>query len=258
MLTSNQLKKAILQKQPVYGLFCSIPSPVAVELIAEAGFDFVIIDTEHVLINPETLEHMIRAADVLGLTTLVRVADSDPKNILRILDGGAKGIVVPMVEHAKDVERAVVAARYFPYGKRSLNGGRPGAFGKNNLTDYMAFANQEVMVVAMIESETGLTNIQNILTVDGLDMVLEGAADLSQSLGMPWQINNSVVQERLHELHQVCEQVGIPYCAIPREEGEHQKWIEKGVHTFVLGEERGTAFRALQQKLETTKAEAGI
>ena len=89
MLTENQLKKVIQAGQPAYGLFCSIPSPTAIEMIAEAGFDFVIIDTEHVLVNPETLENMIRAGDALQITVLVRVGDTDPKGILRVLDAGA-------------------------------------------------------------------------------------------------------------------------------------------------------------------------
>ncbi len=256
MLTENQLKKAIQAGQPAYGLFCSIPSPTAIEMIAEAGFDFVIIDTEHVLVNPETLENMIRAGDALQITVLVRVGDTDPKGILRVLDAGAKGIVVPMVERAEDVQTAVSAARYHPDGKRSLNGGRPGAFGKNSLADYMTFANREVMVVAMIESRTGLDNIHDILAVNGLDMILEGAADLSQSMGMPWQIKNPEIQECLDNLQRECSRAAIPYCAIPREPDEHEKWIRKGVHTFVLGEERGIAFRALQNKLQTTKAGA--
>lgn len=257
MLTENRLKKAVINGQSAYGLFCSIPSPAAVELIAEAGYDFVILDTEHVLVNPETLENMIRAGDALQMTVLVRMADTDPKAILRVLDAGAKGIVLPMVEQAEQLQDAVSAARYHPLGYRSLNGGRAGAFGKNSLADYMSFANREVMVVAMIESKTGLENIESILAVDGLDMILEGAADLSLSLGIPWQIKSREVQECLNNLHRECQRAAVPYCAIPREADEHRTWIAKGVQVFVLGDERGTAFRALRHKLDTTKAEAG-
>ncbi|KHN49167.1 siderophore biosynthesis protein SbnG, partial [Dickeya fangzhongdai] len=93
MLRTNQLKRKLAAGTPVYGLIASIPSPVSVELIAEAGFDFVIIDSEHVLINPETVENMIRVAESYALTPLVRVADDNPKTMLRLLDGGAQGIV---------------------------------------------------------------------------------------------------------------------------------------------------------------------
>lgn len=90
MLRTNTLKSKLGSGLPVYGLISSIPAPAAIELIAEAGFDFVIIDMEHVLINPETVENMIRVAEGYGLTPLVRVADLNPKTLLRLLDGALR------------------------------------------------------------------------------------------------------------------------------------------------------------------------
>jgi siderophore synthetase component/2-keto-3-deoxy-L-rhamnonate aldolase RhmA len=248
VLKPNLLKQKLNREQPAYGLFCSIPSPVAVELIGEADFDFVIIDTEHVLVNPETLENMIRAAEAVGLTPLVRVPDINPKEILRALDGGAQGIVVPRVENADEMRRIVAACKYHPEGTRSLNGGRPGSFGKHSLADYTVKANREVMVVPMIETQAGVENISEILSVPGIDLVLEGAADLSQSLGLPWRIADEPVQQALRRIQQACARAGIPYCAIPRADGDYQAWRARGVRTFVLGDERGIAFRALQAK----------
>ncbi len=255
MLRRNKLKQQIAAGQPTYGLICSIPSPAMIELIAEANYDFVIIDTEHVLINLETIENMIRTAESYQLTPLVRVADSDPKMMLRLLDGGAQGIVLPMVENAEQVSNALQACKYYPEGKRSLNAGRPGAFGKTSLSDYVTQANQEIMLVAMIESANGVQNIEHIVEVPGLDMILEGAADLSQSLGVPWQTAHLSVQNALDDCHQIACKAGIPYCAIPRAPDDHHQWRKKKVTTFVLGDERGTAFRALQSKISSVKAE---
>ncbi len=254
MLRTNLLKQRLLRKEPAFGLFCSIPSPMAIELIGEANFDFVIIDTEHVLVNPETLENMIRTAEAVGLTPLVRisgVSDINPKEILRVLDGGAQGIVVPEVKSADEMRRIVAACKYYPEGSRSLNGGRPGSFGKHSLADYVSKANDEIMVVPMIESLAGVEHIAEILSVPGVDLVLEGAADLSQSCGLPWQIAAESVQQALRRIHQACDQAGVPYCAIPRAEGDYAAWHARGVHTFVLGDERGIAFRALQAKLNS-------
>lgn len=248
MLKSNVLKRKLRRGRPAFGLFCSIPSPVAVELIGEADFDFVIIDTEHVLVNPETLEHMIRAAEVAGITPLVRVADIDPKEMLRVLDAGAQGIVVPRVENAGDMRRIVAACKYHPDGSRSLNAGRPGSFGKRRLADYVAQANAEIALVPMIESLTGVENIDEILSVPGVDLVLEGAADLSQSCGLPWQTAAEPVQEALRRIQRACHRAGVPYCAIPRADGDYETWRARGVRAFVLGDERGIAFRALQAK----------
>lgn len=252
MLRPNRLKAKLAAAEPVHGLISSIPSPAAIELIAEAGFDFVIIDTEHVLINPETVENMIRTAESYALTPLVRVANLDGKAMLRLLDGGAQGIVLPMIERPAQLADAIRACKYHPLGQRSLNAGRPGAFGKHSLAEYVARANEQVMVVAMIESAVGAQRAAEIASVPGLDMILEGAADLSQSLGMPWRIDQPEVQRALTETWQAAKRAGVPYCAIARQPDDHALWVERGVKSFVLGDERGIAFRALQAKLAAT------
>ncbi|MGV8842731.1 MAG: HpcH/HpaI aldolase family protein [Pseudomonas sp.] len=255
MLRTNQLKAKLATGEPAYGLISSIPSPAAIELIAEAGFDFVIIDMEHVLINPETVENMIRTAESYAITPLVRVADLNPKTLLRLLDGGAQGIVLPMIEGPEPLAAAIAACKYHPLGSRSLNAGRPGAFGKHSLAEYIRQANAQIMVVAMIESAEGVRRAAEIAAVPGLDMILEGAADLSQSLGLPWQIERPEVQHALFASWQAASSAGVPYCAIPRQLGDHERWLARDVKTFVLGDERGIAFRALQARLAATSVE---
>ncbi len=186
MLRENVVKKKLGEGEAVFGLFCSTPAPVVVEMIGCAGFDFVIIDNEHVLLDPETLENMVRAAEAVGVTPLVRVADRAPGTILRALDAGAQGVVIPNVGKREDAEGAVRASRYYPEGERSLNAGRPAAFAKMGLPTYLNRANEEVMVVVMIEDREGVERAAEILSVPGVDLVLEGAADLSQSYGLPW------------------------------------------------------------------------
>ncbi|PWK42311.1 HpcH/HpaI aldolase family protein [Pseudomonas sp. OV226] len=255
MLRTNLLKQKLTAGAPVYGLISSIPAPAAIELIAEAGFDFVIIDMEHVLINPETVENMIRTAESYAITPLVRVADLNPKTLLRLLDGGAQGIVLPMIEAPEPLAQSIRACKYHPQGTRSLNAGRPGAFGKHSLANYIELANEQIMIVAMIESAEGVRRAAEIAAVPGLDMILEGAADLSQSMGLPWQIDRPEVQQALLAVWQATRAVGVPYCAIPRQPGDHERWLSRGVKSFVLGDERGIAFRALQARLAATSAE---
>ncbi|MFZ6045356.1 HpcH/HpaI aldolase/citrate lyase family protein [Pseudomonas sp. CR3202] len=255
MLRINQLKRKLGAGQAVYGVISSIPSPAAIELIAEAAFDFVIIDMEHVLINPETVENMIRTAEAYDLTPLVRVADLNPKTLLRLLDGGAQGIVLPMIESPEQLADAIAACKYHPLGRRSLNAGRPGAFGKNSLAQYVGRANEETLLVAMIESAEGARRAAEIAAVPGLDMILEGAADLSQSLGVPWQIDQPAVQQALLDTWQAASAAGVPYCALPRQAGDLGRWRARGVKAFVLGDDRGIAFRALQARLASLSAE---
>lgn len=249
MLRTNRLKQKLQEGQEVFGLFCSIPSPVVVEMIGLAGYDFVIIDTEHVLINPETIEHMIRAAEAVDLTALVRVPKGDAGSILRALDGGAYGIVFPHIESIEQAEVIVKASRYFPQGERSLNGGRPGAFGKNSLLAYMNRANDEIMVIPMIESKQGVERIEEILSVKGIDMIMVGTADLSQSYGIPWQTQHEAVRKGVQTVYSAAVKQNIPFCAIPRKLDEIDEWREANVKAYVLGDERGIAFRALQDHL---------
>jgi 2-keto-3-deoxy-L-rhamnonate aldolase RhmA len=253
MLRVNRLKAKLRLGEQVFGLFASIPAPITVELIGYAGFDFVIIDMEHVMVNPETLENMIRAAESADITALVRVPEVHPKLILQVLDSGAQGIVVPHMESGEQAERLVRAAKYYPEGIRSMNSGRPGVFGNVDLIDYMRRANEEIMLVPMLESREGVGRAGEILAVPGIDMVLEGAADLSQSCGIPWQTEAPEVREGLNRMFYAARNQGIAFCAIPRADEDYAYWREKGVLAFVLGDERGIAFRALQTRLHALK-----
>lgn len=247
----NRLKAALVERRPVVGLFCSTPAPVVVEMIGGAGYDFVIIDTEHALVNPETVENMVRAAEVSGLTPLVRVAENAPGPILRALDAGAQGVVIPRVQSRADAERAVRASRYHPEGERSLNAGRFARFGAVDLPEYVRRANAQVLVVAMIEDTAGMAALGDILQVPGVDLVLEGAADLSQSLGVPWATRHPTVRQALQEVQAAAQARGVPFCAIPRADEDIGFWWERGVRAFVAGDERGVAFRALQARQQT-------
>ena len=109
----------------------------------------------------------------------------------------------------------------------------------------------------MIESLAGAENIGAILEVPGIDMVLEGAADLSQSCGVPWETGNPEVQQALQRVQRACNDARVPYCSIPRSDGDYELWYDRGVRNFVLGDERGIAFRALLAKRQSLFSKQG-
>lgn len=250
MLKPNEVKRKLNDSEQVYGLFCSIPAPGLVEMIGCAGYDFVILDSEHTLVDPQQLENLIRAAEAVGLTPFVRVPEADPGAILRALDAGAMGVVVPHIRSRSDVDDATRAARFAPEGMRSLNGGRVPGFGLIDLREYVRRANAEVMVIAMIEDAEGVDALPAILAGGGVDLILEGAADLSQSYGVTWQTRHPTVVSALHRMHSVCVEHSVPFCALPRTGADHEAWLREGVTAFVLGEERGLAARALRGHLQ--------
>lgn len=246
MLQTNKLKASLQSGETVFGLLNSVAAPLLVEMMGYAGYDFVILDMEHVSINPETLENAVRAAECAGLTPLVRVPSGAEEVILRALDCGAQGVVVPHVRSRAVAEQVVHAGRYHPLGQRGISGGRTTGFGTIDLPAYFKRANSEIMLVVMIEDREGVESIDEIASVPGIDMVLEGAVDLSQSYGVPGKHQDPSVQEAIHTVAKSCRRHGVPFCAIPRAPDQLGKWVGQGVNAFLLGDDRGVAFRALK------------
>ncbi|UTW10824.1 HpcH/HpaI aldolase family protein [Marinobacterium rhizophilum] len=246
MLQLNPLKQKLAAGEAVCGMLNSVPSPWLVEMLGYAGYDFVVLDMEHLSVNPETLEHMIRAAESAGIAALVRVPGVDPGAIGRALDAGAQGIVVPRVNDASEARAVVAAARYQPQGQRGVTGGRTTGFGTLPLADYLARANAETLVVLMIESRAGVENLDAIVQVPGVDWILEGALDLALSLGVGPDAQHPQVQQAIARVAQQTRRAGLRFCAIPRVPGQFEHWREQGVDTFLLGEDRGILFRRLR------------
>jgi len=190
----------------------SIPSPVICEMFAYARFDFAVLDTEHVLICNETLVHCTRAADCSGLPLLVRVADDNPATIGRILDAGAAGILVSRVSSLAMAKQVISAAKYPPLGTRGITGGRNTGFGTLAQPDYIDLANRETLVCLMIECTNGMASLPEIVELEHIDMIIEGALDLSLSLGYGTQVPHQAVQEKPTKCHNFIKQV-IPHFA---------------------------------------------
>ena len=253
MLIANSLKLKLSNQEPVFGILNSVPSPVICEMFAYAGFDFAILDTEHVLISDETLAHCIRAADCAGLPLLVRVPDDNPATIGKILDAGAAGIVVSRVSSLAMAKNVVSAAKYPPLGQRGISGGRNTGFGTLVLQDYIDIANREVLVCLMIECKNGMAALPEIVELDQIDMIIEGALDLSLSLGYGTQVTHTDVQDQIHKMAQLCQARNIPFCAIPRTPEQQINWHQKGAKAFLIGEDRGMIFKTFKNQLETLK-----
>ena len=266
MLAINQTREKVSQGRSAYGLLNAVPTPWMVEMIGHAGYDFVILDTEHMSTNPESLEHMstnpeslehmIRAAECASVTPLVRVPGVDRPAITRALDSGAQGIVVPRIRNAEEAQEVVQMARYAPAGRRGITGGRTTGFGTLPLKDYLSQANQEILIVLMIEDQEGMDNREAILGVPGVDWVLPGAVDLSQSLGCPGDPFHPSVNHAITELAASCRRCSVEFCALPRSPDQLTEWQEWGAGVFLLGEDRSLLFKYLKSHLATCRAES--
>ena len=144
----------------------------------------------------------MRAAEIYGMTPIVRVPDDTPKMLARYLDVGAHGVQIPMVHTAKQAADIVYAMKYPPMGMRGMSGGRGPRWGL--LEDYRQFSNEETMVAVMCESKESVSNIREIVRVPGVDAVFIGAFDLSQSLGVAGQTMHPLVEEAIQTVLEAC------------------------------------------------------
>ncbi len=187
-MIANKVKQKLANGQLVVGSFVYVPSAKLTEIIGLIGFDFVVIDMEHGPVDIGVAEDMVRAAEQAGATPIIRVPHNTPHLILRALDIGALGVHVPDINESEGARAMVASVKYGPEGHRGLAGVRAAQYGlKGSLSDYTAAANRETMVIAHIEQIEAIENLDDLLSVDGIDVYYLGPADLSNSLGIPGQ-----------------------------------------------------------------------
>jgi 4-hydroxy-2-oxoheptanedioate aldolase len=214
-MQTNKTKQKLKAGDVVFGSEIMFPSADVVEILGFAGLDFVYLDMEHSATSHESLAHMIRAAEISGTTPLVRIPENVPGQyagtILRILDLGAMGVIVPHVDN-KEAARAVVdAVKYGPQGRRGMfDVGRQTGYGFTmSGRDYVRRANEEIMVVIMIESKEGLDNLGDILSVEGIDVVQIGSSDLSQSMGYRGDLTEPAVLDAIDRIVAECRKAKV-------------------------------------------------
>ena len=164
------------------GAWCLLPDALSAEMLARGGFDWVLIDMQHGCMDYDTAVNMIRAIDLAGVTPMVRVPWNEPGIIGRMLDAGAMGVVVPMIQGVDDARRAVEACLYPPAGRRSFG---PIRVGVRDGAGYFGGANAGVAVIPMIETAEALASVEAIAAVPGVDALFVGPFDLSIALGLP-------------------------------------------------------------------------
>lgn len=205
---TNRLKADLYNGKVCFGTFIASSAPDTVEICGLLGYDFVVIDTEHGYMSPETIIPMIRAAETTGMTPLVRVTENSETIILRTLDSGAHGIHIPQVNTVEGALNAVKYSKYFPQGNRGVSYQRANGFGVYDLNEYMEKENDETFIVFHCESVECLKNIDEIAATDGLDCIIFGPYDMSQSMGIPGRVTEPIVEEAAQKMLKACQKHG--------------------------------------------------
>ena len=206
---SNIVKDKLRSGKVTLGGWVMIGHPVSGELLASCGFDWVVVDTEHTSIGFETLESIFRAIELKGALPIVRLPGHDPITIKRCLDIGARGILVPMVNTAQQASDVVAAAKFPPLGVRGASLCRPSGYGES-FPSYYQNHNDDVLVIAMIEHVDAVANINEILTVEGLDALFMGPYDLSSSMGIVGQFDHPRLKEALEKVRLSAKAANMP------------------------------------------------
>jgi len=250
----NALKEKLSRGETVFGPFMNCSYGAFIEIVGLAGFDFAIIDMDHGPLSVETAEDLCRAAQGVGLDPIVRVRKNDAPQIQRALDIGAAGVQVPQIETRKEAEAVVRAAKYQPIGMRGISpytrAGDYTVYGLEGFTDRL---NEEQMVIIHVEGVRGLENLDEIVQVPHIDVIFLGPYDLSQSFGIPGQVNDPRVvtgmEEAVVKIRAAGKAVGT-FAGSP--EAAH-RWMNVGVQYIAVTPDVGIFAQACRELLAQLK-----
>lgn len=229
----TSFRQKCLRFERLVGTFASIPHPVAVEVTAAAGLDFLCIDWEHAQISRERIEDLIRAADVHRVPAMVRVPGHMPEWIASVLDAGAAGVLVPRISTAEQAVAAVQATRYPPLGERGVGPGRASAYGYR-IPDYLKAANENLVLAIQVETAEGLANIEAIGNVEGIDIIFIGPGDLSVSIDAMGPSGTEKLEAAIRKITSTARAAGKTVGIFRPSPDDIGKWSKAGISFFIL------------------------
>jgi 4-hydroxy-2-oxoheptanedioate aldolase len=251
-LQRNAFKAALKAGQLQIGLWSSLCSNIAAEIIAQSGYDWILLDMEH---SPNEIPGILSQLQALAgstATPIVRPAWNDPVLIKRLLDIGAPAVLIPFVQNAQEAEQAVAACRYPPAGIRGITSvSRPSGYGR--LPAYLKQADQETCVLVQIETAAALAELEAIASVDGVDGVFIGPADLSASLGHIGNPQHPDVQAAIQDAVRRLQAIGKPAGILAPLEADARRYIEWGYGFVAVGSDLGLLVKSADDLAQSFK-----
>ena len=244
-LTQNSFKRALKAGKPQVGLWSSLSSNYTVEVIAGAGFDWILLDTEHSPTDLENLLAQLQAAAPYPAHAVVRVPWNDMVTMKRVLDIGAQSLLVPYVSTPAEAKSAVSYTRYPPAGVRGVAGTtRATRFGR--VKDYAKRAHEEICVLVQVETQAAVENIEAICGIDGVDGVFIGPADLHASMGYTGEIANPKVKPLIDDAIRRIRKAGKAPGILTGVEADARRWLECGGLFVAVGADVGVLARGTE------------
>lgn len=240
MILENPLKRTLKAGGVVIGTMVQhLRLPAVAVMMKNAGWDFVFVDMEHGSFSPESLADFCIAARGVQLPTIVRVPSiQEPQRLYQTLDLGATGLLCPQTETKAEVEAIIRATKYHPIGERGMAMRNVHtSWGRYKGSELTPKLNEETMIVLQIESARGAENLDQLISVPGVDAIFIGPNDLSQSLGIPGDASHPEVVKHMERALDICRRVNVP-CGVHTFDVESAKhWIRKGMRFMACGGE---------------------
>ncbi len=208
-ISNPTLRHRLANGQLNIGSWITLAHPGIAEIMARAGFDWLTIDLEHSVITIREAEELIRVISLCNVPPLVRLTSNDANQIKRVMDAGAHGVIVPMVNSRSDAERAVQAVHYPPFGCRGVGLARAQGYG-TTFAEYRAWLEKEAVVIVQIEHIDAVNNLESILTVPGVSAYIIGPYDLSASMGIPGEFGDPRLAEAIEKVRTTGIALGKP------------------------------------------------
>ena len=253
------LKKKLQNGGISPGIWITLPCPSCCEIIAKVGFDWVIVDTEHNLFNPETILHIAIAFSSSDTSLLMRIPEKTESYVKQALDMGFDGIIFPQTNTLEDAKRVVSLCKYPPIGKRGYGPSRVGNYGMDE-NEYVKSANDSVICIIQIENISGAAQIDDIVKVPGIDGIMVGPNDMSSSTDKFRDKTNPVLIDALNKIRTTAIAAGLPFNMGGGDTSDMDKMIDMGCQMIYLGTDheylQATAYKALEmfrKTLETKK-----
>jgi 4-hydroxy-2-oxoheptanedioate aldolase len=241
-LPQNPFKRALKAGKPQIGLWSTLSSSYTVEAVAGAGFDWLLLDSEHSPVDIENLLTQLQAAAPYASHPIVRIPWNDMVNTKRVLDIGAQSLLIPYVQTAEEARSAVASTRYPPAGVRGVAGTtRATRFGR--VKEYAKRAHEEICVLVQVETQSALGSIEAICAVDGVDGVFIGPADLHASMGHAGETANPKVKPLIDDAIRRIRKAGKAPGILTPNEADARHWLECGALFVAVGSDAGILAR---------------
>lgn len=246
----QKFKEKIQEGKAVFGPFMKTCDPGFVEAAGYAGMDFAILDMEHGPVNIQSMQNNIRAAQVSGILPIVRVPAITEEAIGQALDIGAAAVEIPQISTEEEARKAVKLAKFSPMGERGVCRFVRAAHYSSMVKEIYFEAANKTMIIAQIEGKEAIENLEEILAVDGIDIIFIGPYDLSQSLGVPGQVDHPLVVEEMNKIVKIAKEKNVVIGTFTDSKAMMEMWMKAGVQYISYSVDMGIFYDSCRRLTE--------